>query len=171
MSRQPALSQSTLVWQTGVLEIRGNRGCVERFLTDVLMHRLFANSLFSHNGTANMDYEARKDDIAREIASQLAPEFGQDVVAETEKQLSSGDKGKRGFLPSWGSDAAAIAGIIIGAVQLVKQLYSESKTEKQIEDLKAALEARAPHPDRISAENRSKILQEVLRGVPKPDKN
>ena len=118
-----------------------------------------------------MHHALRESEVAREVANQLASKFGQDVVAETEKQLSSGDKGKRGFLPSWASDAAAIAGIIIGAVQLVKQLYSESKTEKQIEDLKAALEARAPHPDRISAENRSKILQEVLRGVPKPDKN
>ena len=118
-----------------------------------------------------MNYELRESEVVRVIANQLAPDFGQDVIAETEKQLSSGDKGKRGFLPSWASDAAAIAGIIIGAVQLVKQLYSENKTDKQIEDLNAALEARAPHPDRISAENRSKILQEVLRSLPKPDGN
>ena len=118
-----------------------------------------------------MHYELREGEVAREVAGQLVPEFGQDVVAETEKQLSSGDRGKRGFMPSWASDAAAIAGIIIGAVQLVKQLYSESKTEKQIEDLKATLEARAPHPGRISTENRSKILQEVLHSLPKPDGN
>ena len=116
-----------------------------------------------------MHYELRESEVARKVANQLAPEFGQDVVAETEKQLSSGDKGKRGFLPSWASDAAAIAGIIIGTVQLVKQLYSQSKTDKQIADLKATLEANAPHPDRIDAVTRSKILEKVVLSLPKPD--
>ena len=72
-------------------------------------------------------------------------------------------------MPSWASDAAAIAGIIIGAVQLVKQLYSESKLERQIEDIKATLEANAPHPDRIDATIRSKILEKVVQSLPKAD--
>jgi hypothetical protein len=116
-----------------------------------------------------MSDELQKDEIARGVAQALAAEFGQDVVTETEKQLGAGTGGKRGFLPGWASDAAAVAGIILGAIELVRGMYSEWKTGKQMAELKAMLEERAPQPDRIDAATRSKILEKVVQSLPKPD--
>ena len=118
-----------------------------------------------------MSNELREGDIARDVAQSLASEFGSNVITETEKQLAAGASGKRGFMPSWATDAAAIAGIIIGAVQLVRQLYSERKADKKLDELKAILEANAPHPERIDAPTRSKILLQVIQSLPKPDGN
>jgi hypothetical protein len=116
-----------------------------------------------------MDDALHEDEVAREVAGALSAEFGAEVLAETEKQLAAGESGKRGFLPGWGSDAAAIAGIVIGAIQLAKQLYSERKADKKLDEIKAMLEANAPHPDRIDAATRSKILQKLIDRLPKPD--
>jgi hypothetical protein len=118
-----------------------------------------------------MSDELSESDIARKVAESLSTEFGQDVVLETEKQLAETAAGKRGFLPGWASDAAAMAGIILGAIQLVKQCYSDRATDKKLDEIKKTLEANAPHPERINAATRSKILQEVIQRLPKPDTN
>jgi hypothetical protein len=115
-----------------------------------------------------MSGELQEGEIARDVAEALSAEFGPEVVAETEKQLAAGTSGKRGFMPGWASDAAAIAGILIGAIQLAKQLYSEWKAERKLDELKAMLEERAPSPERIDAATRSKILQQVIDRLPKP---
>jgi hypothetical protein len=115
-----------------------------------------------------MSGELQEGEIAREAAEALSADFGPEVVAETEKQLAAGTSGKRGFLPGWASDAAAIAGILIGAIQLAKQLYSEWRAERKLDELKAMLEERAPSPERIDAATRSKILQQVIDRLPKP---
>jgi hypothetical protein len=116
-----------------------------------------------------MGNELREGEIAREVAQGLAGDFGPEVLAETEKQLAAGNAGKRGFMPSWASDAAAIAGIILGAIQLARQLYSEKKADQKIDELKEVLEANAPHPERIDGPTRSKILEKVIQSLPKPD--
>lgn len=118
-----------------------------------------------------MSDELRESDIAQEVAESLSAEFGEEIIFETQKQLAAGTAGKRGFLPGWASDAAAMAGIILGAIQLVKQLYTERETDKKLDEIKKTLEANAPHPERIDAPTRSKILQKVIQRLPKPDKN
>jgi hypothetical protein len=116
-----------------------------------------------------MSGELQEGEIARDVAEALSAEFGPEVVAETEKQLAAGTSGKRGFMPGWASDAAAIAGILLGALQFVRQLYAERKADQKLDELKAMLEANAPNPERIDAATRSKILQQVIDRLPKPD--
>jgi hypothetical protein len=113
-----------------------------------------------------MDYEARKDDIAREVAKDLSSEFGPDLLAETEKRLAPGEQGTRAFGVSL-SDAAAAAGLLIGCIQLVLQYYSDKRMDKLIE----SLETEAPRPVKVSAEKRSSIIRRVVEkftGSPKP---
>ena len=118
-----------------------------------------------------MSNELREHDIARKVAQSLSSEFGPEVVAEVEKQLADGAGGKRGFIPGWVTDAAAIAGLIIAALQLIKQLYSENKTDKKLDELKEMLEKDAPEPARIEAAARSKVLEKVVLCLPKPGGN
>lgn len=116
-----------------------------------------------------MSNTLHENDIAREVAESLVAEFGPEVLTETEMQLAAGTSGKRGFLPGWATDAAAIASVLIGAIQLAKQLYSERKADIKLDEMKAMLEANAPHPERIDEGTRSKILDKVIEKLPESD--
>ena len=101
-----------------------------------------------------MDFDARKSDIAREIALELKPEFGEEIVAETEKRLS--EQGTRGFGVT-PSDAAAVAGLILGCIQLALQYVSD----KRMDELFKTLKEEAPKPPQISEEKRDGIIQRI----------
>jgi hypothetical protein len=99
-----------------------------------------------------MDFEARKQDIVREIAADLAPEFGDDFVTAVEKQLAQ--QGRRGGEFGW-SEAIALAGLLLTCVQIAIQLRAKSDKE----DLPPKLEADAPKPEGVSDEKRRTIIR------------
>lgn len=110
-----------------------------------------------------MSFDARSADIARELALELQPEFGDEVVAETEKRLSG--QGTRAFGVTL-SDAAAVAGLVLACIQLALQYASD----KRMDELFKTLKAEAPTPPQISEEKRDGIIKRVLAkftGTPK----
>jgi hypothetical protein len=101
-----------------------------------------------------MDFEVRKQDIVREIARSLTPEFGDEFVAAVEKRLAQ--QGKRGGEFGW-SEAIALAGLLLTCVQIAIDLRSA----KGHDDLSRKLDTEAPKPEGVSAEKRRAITQRV----------
>jgi hypothetical protein len=87
---------------------------------------------------------------ALELAKDLDGELGGGVAAAME-----GGGGTRAFGVG---EAAAAAGLIMGAVQIAMQYYSD----KKMAALEAYLEANLPKPEKVSEAKRASIIRRVL---------
>jgi hypothetical protein len=107
-----------------------------------------------------MDFPARHQEIAREVAQELQGEFGGELVAEIEKRLRSGSQTREGGFGGSVSDAAAVASVIIGCIQVYLQL--QDRSAKKPDELLKRLEDEAPEPDQLSKEKRLGIIKRVV---------
>ena len=106
-----------------------------------------------------MVFDKREGDVALEAARELQAEYGPAVVAAVEQRLASAGNGRRGFEGSI-SDAAAVASVIIGCIQVYLQL--QDRSAKKPDELLKRLEDEAPEPDRLSKEKRLGIIKRVV---------
>lgn len=104
-----------------------------------------------------MDYGSHEADIALDVAHELAAEYGEAVVVEVEKRLRSAGDGRRSFEGTV-SEAAAIASVIIGCIQV----YLQYRSDRQFDELSKRLEDEAPEPDQLTREQRLGIIKRVL---------
>jgi hypothetical protein len=104
-----------------------------------------------------MDYGSHEADIALEVAHELAGEYGEAVVAEVEKRLNSAGEGRRSFEGTV-SEAAAVASVIIGCIQV----YLQYRSDQQFDEFLTRLEDEAPEPDQLTQEKRLGIIKRVL---------
>ena len=112
-----------------------------------------------------MNIDARNADIALELANDLAGEFGDEFVSETEKRLNSAQQGTRSF--TFGiSEAAAAAGLLLSCIQIAWQYASD----KRMNELLERLEKDAPKPEKVSEEKRRSIIQRVAEKFTGPSK-
>ena len=97
-----------------------------------------------------MDEKANAEALALELAKDLDGELGGGVAAAME-----GGAETRAFGIS---EAAVAAGLIMGAVQMAMQYYSD----KKMAALEAYLEANLPKPAAVSEAKRASIIRRVL---------
>ena len=98
-----------------------------------------------------MDEKANAEALALELAKDLDGELGGGVAAA----LQDGDSTRAFGI----GEAAAAAGLIMGAVQIAMQYYSD----KKMAALEAYLEANLPKPEKVSEAKRASIIARVLQ--------
>jgi hypothetical protein len=96
-----------------------------------------------------MDSTAKQ--AALELAQELDGELGGGVAAALQDENSSRTFGV--------GEAAALAGLIMGAVQMVMQHLSD----KKMANLQAYLEEHLPKSGKVSQEKRATVIRNVLR--------
>lgn len=97
-----------------------------------------------------MDEKANAEALALELAQDLDGELGGGVAAAME-----GGAETRAFGIG---EAAAAAGLIMGAVQIAMQYYSD----KKMAALEAHLETNLPKTEKVSEAKRASIIRRVL---------